>query len=261
MAVERFPPLWQDRTALKQLPYRVLRPLRLSRLLITCEHAGRELLPDMARDRAAVKLLGTHWGWDIGVWQVVREVSKRLNATAIGGRYSRLVVDLNRDPTDATLIRSECDAARVPFNRRLSTREIGWRVSCLHAPYHAEIDLQLARRAQNGVRPFLMSFHSFTPFLNPKRRKFDAGVLYSDHSRLAGRMGRELMRQGFSVRYNRPYSGREGLIYAVGRHGYNHQVPYLELEFNQRSLGNDEECRRVGRRAAAAIQAFLATLP
>lgn len=210
--------------------------------------------------RASREILRTHWAWDIGVWEVVREVSQRLDATAIGGVYSRLVVDLNRDPSDPSLIRSECDGIRLPFNERIEPREAGRRVARIHAPYHSEIDKQLARRMANRIRPFLMSFHSFTPFLNPRRRRFDVGVLYSDHRREAWRFGRELVHQGFLIRYNRPYSGREGFIYAVSRHGSNHQVPYLEIEFNQRSLGTVRQCRAVGRRAAAAIEAFIASM-
>jgi predicted N-formylglutamate amidohydrolase len=68
------------------------------------------------------------------------------------------------------------------------------------------------------------------------------------------------MRQGFSVRYNRPYSGREGLIYAVARHGSNHRVPYLELEINQRLLADAAGRRRTGLRVAAATASFLAGL-
>jgi len=214
-----------------------------------------------AGGREVKNLLRTHWAWDIGIWDVARVVSRHLDATAVGGCFSRLVVDLNRDPMDDTLIRREAEGIALPFNARVGPREAGRRVLRIHAPYHAEIDRQVARRTASGVRPFLLSFHSFTPFLNPRRRRFDAGVLYSDHARLGGRLGRELAQQGFSVRYNRPYSGREGLIYAVARHGSNHRVPYLELEINQRLLGDPAGRRRVGRRVAAATAGFLAGLP
>lgn len=243
-------------------PYSLLRGRRLSRLLITCEHASRMLLPGMAPGSREVEgVLGTHWAWDIGIWDVARIVSQRLNATAVGGRFSRLVVDLNRDPTDPTLIRKEAEGTALPFNARVTPREAGRRVLRIHAPYHAEIDRQVARRTAMGVRPFLLSFHSFTPFLNPRRRNFDAGVLYSDHARLGAKLGRELARQGFSVRYNRPYSGREGLIYAVARHGSNHRVPYLELELNQRALRTAADRRKVGGRVSRALAGFLADLP
>lgn len=241
-------------------PYRLLRGNRLSPLLITCEHASRRLLPGTIVPSACRRILRTHWAWDIGIWEVVKEVSRRLDATAIGGVYSRLVVDLNRDPSDSTLIRCECEGLNLPFNHALRASEAGRRVARIHSPYHSEIDTQLARRMVNKVRPFLMSFHSFTPFLNPRRRRFDVGVLYSDHSREAWRFGRTLVEQGFSIRYNRPYSGREGFIYAVSRHGSNHKVPYLEIEFNQRSLGTARECRSVGRRTARAVAAFMKTL-
>jgi predicted N-formylglutamate amidohydrolase len=87
-------------------PYHLLRGRRLSRLLITCEHASAALLPGMEAGAPRVEaLLRTHWALDIGIWDVARIVSRRLDATAVGGRYTRLVVDLNRDPNDATLIR------------------------------------------------------------------------------------------------------------------------------------------------------------
>lgn len=228
---------------------------------MTCEHASRALLPGMRLSPECRSVLASHWGWDIGIWRVASEVSRRLGATVVGGKYSRLVVDLNRDPSDPSLIRTECERICIPFNETVSPKAAVARLSRLHAPYHDAIDAQLARRVASGVRPFLISFHSFTPFLNPRRRRFDVGVLFQDHARLAGKLGRHLMARGFSVRYNRPYSGREGLIYAAGRHGSNHQVPYLELEFNQRSLGTPAGCRATGARAAIAIAAFLADIP
>jgi len=187
----------------------------------------------------------------------VQEVSRRLGATAVGGRYSRLVVDLNRDPSDSSLIRPQCNDVPIPFNALVTPSQTVTRLARFHTPYHAEIDQQLARRAAGGLLPFLVSFHSFTPFLNPRRRRFDTGVLFQDHRRLAGRLGSELMRQGFSIRYNRPYSGLDGLIYAAARHGANHQIPYLELEFNQRGLGTKAACRETGRRAAEALRIAL----
>lgn len=236
----------------------ILRGRSLSPLLITCEHASRSapagIGPVDAETRA---LLRTHRGWDVGIWEVVSAVSRFLGATAVGGRYSRLAVDLNRDPSDTSLIVSEADGVAVSFNARITPREAGRRVSRLHAPYHAEIDRQLARRTAAGVCPLLVSFHSFTPYLNPRRRRFDAGVLFRDHPRLARRFGRELERQGFSVRYNRPYSGLEGLIYAAARHGSSHRIPYLELELNQRLLGKEADCRSIARRAAAALSGLL----
>ncbi len=236
-------------------PYRLLRARSRSPLVITCEHASHGLLPGMRTDAPSRRILRSHWGWDIGIWEVVREVSRRLGATAVGGGFSRLVVDLNREPSDPSLIRQACEEVPIPFNARLSARAMVSRLATLHAPYHDEIDQQLARRAAVGQSPFLISFHSFTPFLNPRRRRFDAGVLFRDHGRLAHRLGRALEREGLSVRYNRPYSGLEGLIYAAARHGANHQIPYLELEFNQRGLGTRAACRATGRRAAAALRA------
>ena len=239
-------------------PYRILRRRSLSRILITCEHASRRLPASCPRTGAG-ELLACHRGWDIGIWEVVGEVSRRLKATAIGGRYSRLFADLNRDPSDPTLMVREADGRIVPFNRSLTPREAGRRVRLVHAPYHAEIDRQVARRVAARVTPILISFHSFTPFLNPARRKFDVGVLFADHAPLARRLGAAIARADFSVRYNRPYSGLEGLIYAAARHGCAHRVPYLEIEINQRLLGTPRSCQTVGARLAPVLATWRET--
>ena len=238
--------------------YRLLRRRALSRLLITCEHASRSLPAGLSASGGEAALLRTHRGWDIGAWEVAREVSRRLRATVIGGRYSRLVVDLNRAPSDRSLILDGIDGVSIGFNGRLTPREAGRRLAKFHAPYHVEIDRQLARRVAARVSPLLVSFHSFTPLMNPRRRRFDVGVLFNDHARLAHRLGRELEEDGFTVRFNRPYSGLEGLIYSAARHGSSHSVPYLELEFNQRLLISPAACRRVAARAARALKRILA---
>ena len=203
-------PLWQHRRSVAKRPYRLLRSRSRSPLVITCEHASRGLLPGMRTDAPSRRILRSHWGWDIGIWEVVREASRALGATAVGGGYSRLVVDLNREPSDPSLIRQACEEVAIPFNASLSPRVTVSRLAALHAPYHDEIDQQLARRVAVGQTPCLISFHSFTPFLNPRRRRFDAGVLFRDHDSLAHRLGRALEREGLSVRYNRPYSGSKG---------------------------------------------------
>lgn len=234
-------------------PFLLLRGRAPSALIITCEHASSRLPAGFRTDPSTRWLLSTHRGLDIGVWEVVRHVSGVFGATAVGGRYSRLVIDLNRDPADATLVVSETDGRRISFNSPLDPAAVARRVGAIHAPYHTEVDRQCARRVAAGISPLLLSFHSFTPTINPRRRRFDVGVLFDDHAPLARRLGRALSAQGFSVRYNRPYSALEGLIYTVARHGSNHRLPYLELEFNQATLGSARRRASVARRAARAI--------
>ena len=47
------------------------------------------------------------------------------------------------------------------------------------------------------------------------------------------RLAEGLKKSGLRVRYNEPYSGLAGMMYAIHRHGTHHGLPCLELEVNQ----------------------------
>ncbi len=234
-------------------PFRILRRRRLSPLVLTCEHASGAVPRYLRSLRADRELLASHRVLDLGAWEVARTLSRELRATAIGGRYSRLVVDLNRAPGDPGLILPCIDGRRISFNTGLSALTVGRRVLRHHAPYHAEIDRQVARRVFAGIRPLLLSVHSFTPRLGGREREFDIGILYGVQGSYGRRLARSLRRLGFSVAMNRPYSGRRGVIYAAARHGANYFIPYLELEINQALLRAPARARSVARRIAPAL--------
>ena len=124
-------------------------------------------------------MLATHWGSDVGAWEIARGLAERLGASAVGGRWSRLVIDLNRQVGDETLVRTEVGGSSLPWNRDLSPGEVERRVMEYHVPYHAEIDRLLVRRLVRNIAPFLLAVHTFTPRLGRSRRRFDAGVLFA----------------------------------------------------------------------------------
>ena len=230
-----------------------LNPQGLSALVLTCEHASSRLPARLPRDGASRAILRTHWGIDLRAWQIARGLARRLGASAVGARWSRLVIDVNRPVGDPTLILREADGVSLPWNRDLSPAEVERRVMEVHVPYHAEIDRLATRRLVRSVSPFLLAVHTFTPRLGRSRRRFDAGILYIDHGGLARRLGSSLRAEGMSVRYNQPYSGPAGLMYAVDRHGSHHRLPCLEIEVNQDRVATR---RGIGRAVAAIARAL-----
>src|SRR5262245_66610954 len=89
---------------------RTLNTRSLSPLVLTCEHASRELPRGLRpRNRVERGILSSHWGWDIGAWSLTRRLARRLDAGAVGGGWSRLVVDLNRRIGDPTLVRCHAE--------------------------------------------------------------------------------------------------------------------------------------------------------
>jgi predicted N-formylglutamate amidohydrolase len=224
-------------------------------LVLTCEHASWRLPCGLPRAPALREVLRTHWGWDIGAWALTREIAGRLHTSAIGGRWSRLWIDLNRRVDEATLIRTRIDELVLPWNRRLGMGEVQRRIETCHVPYHVAVDRLLARRLLRGVRPSLLAVHSFTPELEGHApRPFDIGILYERHARAAHRLGRTLGRAGLTVRYNEPYSGMAGMMYAADRHGAHHRLPCLELEVNQSLFAKRGAAGRLGALLARTLK-------
>jgi predicted N-formylglutamate amidohydrolase len=202
-------------------------------VVLTCEHASRRLPSHVRPTRHEWEVLRTHWGWDPGAWQVTGELSARLKTSAVGGKWSRLWIDLNRRVDDPTLIRPAAGGVELSWNTGLSGRRREERVLTYHAPYHEEVDRQIVRRLVRGTRPLLFAVHTFTSTFDGRPRPFDAGVLYERDRGLARVLGRRLRQAGLRVRYNQPYSGMAGMMYSVDRHGKHHGLPCLELELNQ----------------------------
>lgn len=237
-----------------EAPFLRIRRSALSAILLTCEHASNRL---PMRDRLTFEersVLSTHWGWDIGAWALTREISRLAGYGAIGGRWSRLLIDLNRRVDDPTLIRDEAEGVRLSWNRRVTPAEKERRMLAYHTPYHVEIDRSLLRRLVRGTRPVLVAVHSFTPVMHHRPRNFDIGVLYDEHVHLARRLGRALRDAGFRVRYNEPYSGIAGMMYAADRHGSHHDLPCLEIEVNQTLLDRPDRIRPVAAGLAPCLR-------
>ena len=76
------------------------------------------------------------------------------------------------------------------------------------------------------------------------------------HPGTGEQLGRSLRRAGLSVRYNQPYSGMAGMMYAVDRHGSHHRLPCLELEIRQDLLLERSNIARIG--AATTTIGFVA---
>jgi predicted N-formylglutamate amidohydrolase len=222
--------------------------------VLTCEHARRSLPVDPPPGGPEAKILATHWGYDIGGWGLTRELARRLDASALGGRWSRLWIDLNRPIDDATLVRTVAGGVKLSWNARLTPRAIERRILEQHAPYHIEVDRLIVRRLVRGVRPLLVSIHTFTPELEGELRSFDVGVLYREYSEAAHDLGNRIASAGLTVRYNEPYSGIAGLMYSVERHGTHHGLCCLELEINQELFDDPRATARLARVIAPALR-------
>src|SRR4051812_4715829 len=66
--------------------------------LCICDHAGREVPTRLGRLGLPETAFDLHIAWDIGAAGVTRRLAAALGAASVLQRYSRLVIDCNRDP-------------------------------------------------------------------------------------------------------------------------------------------------------------------
>ena len=226
------------------------------RLVVTCEHASPAVPAPLTTTPADMRWLETHWGWDIGAAALTRALVERKSCCAILSRFSRLVCDANRDAEDPTFIRRNIEGETLSFNQNLSGAEVARRVRTYHTPYHDLIDDCLAERVARGGDVVLFSIHSFTPEFRGEKREMEMGVLFDAYDPIATRFASHLSDEGFKTALNAPYSGKDGLMYAMTLHGQRHNVVYLELEVRQDLLQTSADIADVADRLCRALTAL-----
>lgn len=227
----------------------VLNPGAASPFLLLGDHAGREIPRALGDLGLPADELVRHIAWDIGVAGLGQRLSGLLEATFIRQRFSRLVIDCNRDPARADAIPEASDGAVVPGNCDLSQAAREARVAQVCEPYHAAIAGELDARAARGLRTTLISLHSFTPRMDGFDRPWRFGVLHAENSpysravlaRLRAEFGESL------VGDNQPYRMDE-VDFTIPRHAGGRGLDYLELEVRQ-----DLIAEPAGQAAVAAV--------
>ena len=217
-------------------------------LLLVADHAARDV-PRGIDLGVAAHVFATHVAVDLGVAELTAALAAALDAPAILGAVSRLVVDLNRPPDAAIPLTS--DGVAVPGNS-LDAAARAARIATWHAPYHAALAAHL-----DTVPPrLIVSIHSFTPALSASAepRPWPIGILYNTDNR-AARIALPLLRaEGLDAGDNQPYSGRD-LNYTMDRHAEARGIPYLGIEVRQDQLANGADAARWATLLAPVIRA------
>ncbi|MGH3430253.1 MAG: N-formylglutamate amidohydrolase [Mycobacteriales bacterium] len=214
--------------------FELVRRTGRSPYLLTADHAGRAVprrLGDLGVPGAA---MATHIASDLGIAELARGVSERLDAWLILQSYSRLLIDANRPPGSPQSIVTLSERTRVPGNERLSAPDAEAREREILQPYHDCIRDELEQRAATNQPIALCSLHSFTPTFMGITRPWHIGVLFNRDARLA-RVVLQLLRQdrSLTVGENEPYSVSDETDYTVVVHGERRGIPHVEIEIRQ----------------------------
>jgi predicted N-formylglutamate amidohydrolase len=226
-----------------------------AQLLLLCDHAGNALPAAYGLLDLEPPLFETHIAYDIGAAQVTRALAAATGAAAVLGRFSRLLIDLNRGADDPTLVMKLSDGSIIPGNRDVGPAEIAKRIAQFHAPYHAAISEEIARLET----PTLISLHSFTPAWKGEARPWEVGVLWDEDGRLARPLMARLAQAGFIVGDNEPYTGAlKGDTLNV--HGTRRGLSHVLIEMRQDLIGDADKAQAFAARLKPILDAALADM-
>ncbi|MGA0606672.1 N-formylglutamate amidohydrolase [Phenylobacterium sp. VNQ135] len=219
------------------------------------DHAGREIPPPLKGLGVSAAEMDRHIAWDIGVAGLGARLSERLDAVFVAQRYSRLVIDCNRDPARPDACPEISDGTPIPGNVGLTPADRLARVEAVFRPYHDAIAAQLDAR---GGRPVIVALHSFTPTMNGFARPWRYGVLHLEDSPLSAAMLTRLRAEPDlqPVGDNEPYR-MDGTDFTVPHHAHGRGLDYVELEVRQDLLadptGQQAEAERLARLLPLAL--------
>ena len=227
-----------------------------SSLLLLCDHASNALPPGFGTLGLDAGLFATHIAYDIGAAEVTRALAAAYGAPALLGRWSRLLIDLNRGPEDPTLVMKLSDGSIIPGNRDADAAEVSRRIAQFHAPYHAAITAELDRIGKDAV---IVSMHSFTPSWKTVPRIWEVGVLYDRDTRLSAPLMARLAEAGFTVGDNEPYTGAlEGDT--LWTHGTLRNLPHVLIEMRQDLIADEANAQAFALRLKPILDAALADM-
>ena len=241
-----------------------MKPARPPRpaVVLSCEHASNAVPARYKRLGLGSAALESHIAYDIGALDVARFYARSLGCDLFEGRWSRLVVDLNRSVEHRALMAESSFGIEVPANEALSDAEKLHRVREYHEPYRRSVKDALARAVDRGGRCVHLSVHSFTPAVNGSVRNADVGLLYDPSRRnersFARLWARALSTSGLRVRLNYPYRGTaDGFTRDLRTMFPASRYTGLELELNQALLSDRRRRMHIARVTALAFVASL----
>jgi predicted N-formylglutamate amidohydrolase len=222
-------------------PFTVLNENGTARCLLVCEHAGNYVPRALGNLGLPESALARHFAWDIGARHVTERLAALLDAPAILGNISRLVVDLNRALSHPTAFAAEGEGLEIPGNSALTEEDRARRAAGIYEPFHNEVSRLLGAFAARGQVPAFVAIHSFTPVYFRQERPWDLGFLWQHDRRMCAPAIDWFRARGYTVGDNEPYDGRALPGTTVCRHADAPGYPNMLVELRNDHINSQEK--------------------
>lgn len=211
--------------------------------LVTVDHGGCAIPASLGMLGVSPEDMDRHIAWDIGALEVGRRIARAFASPLIHQRFSRLVVDCNRQPSAADSMPLISEYTVIPGNADLSNADCERRLNEILVPYHRAITDMLDGWA--GSAPVIVAVHSFTPVYKGQQRIMELGVIYGDDSSFSSHVFRHATTLlGDRVVENQPYKVDMINDYTVPVHAESRGLPYVEFEIRQDLIASEQGIER-----------------
>ena len=206
-------------------------PQGISPILLICEHASNHLPSRYGTLGLGPTELESHIAWDPGALAVALSLSRLLDAPLIHAGVSRLVLDLNREPSAPDSIWTLSERTIIPGNLDLDPAERALRVRDVYDAFHGAVDAVADARKATGQLQAVVSIHSFTPVYREVPRPWHVGLIFDRDERFARSVEAGLRRDpALVVGINEPYSPADRVFHTLERHAVRRGVAPLMIE-------------------------------
>jgi predicted N-formylglutamate amidohydrolase len=225
--------------------------------VFVCDHASNWVPPSLKGLGLPPGELERHIAWDPGALELARRLSDLLDAPLVHATVSRLVLDVNRDPTHHGSVVTRSEDTDIPGNHAISAEDRARRVQSIYEPYHHALAGVIEQSVARNPTPQIVSIHSFTPIYRKEQRPWHIGVLSGDDKRLAQPLLELLRADGeFHVGDNQPYAPTDGVYHTLERHCASRNLRSVLLELRSDTISADEGSRQWASRLERALQAI-----
>ena len=223
-------------------------------LVLIADHAKKDLPEGYGGLGLQPSAFTRHIAFDIGVESVTRRLAAMLDAPAVLGGFSRLLIDPNRGEDDPTLIMKLSDGAIIPANHPMDEKERLFRLESFHRPYHGAVSRTIAEvEERSGKAPLVMSIHSFTPRWKETPRPWEVGVLWDSDPRAARPLIEALAADpALTVGDNEPYDGALGGD-TMFRHCTSEGLAHALIEIRQDLIADESGAAAWAERLAPVL--------
>lgn len=230
-----------------------------SPILLICEHASNHLPPRYGTLGLSPAELESHIAWDPGALGVAQGLSRLLDAPLIHAGVSRLVLDLNRDPSAPDSISTVSELTSIPGNCNLPPQERSRRIEEVYDAFHGAVDAFLNDQAGQIVA--VVSVHSFTPVYRGVPRPWQIGLIFNRDERLSLRVEAALKDDpSLNVGMNQPYSPADRVFHTLERHAERRALAPLMIEIRNDLIRTQDGQASWANRLAPLLREAVRTL-